>query len=269
LNYEIIDSKQIRGAKVEILAYPDLEGSTTAAGAERLFYLRQAGVRPKTARVTLNNGKCRLEPGALYHMQGDLEFKSSTGGGIGKAMFRRAVSGESFFVNELIGTGEIVLEPTWGHFFIVELTPGDHDLIVEKGMFYAGVGDLDISATIVKNAATAILGGEGLVQTKISGSGVAVLVSPVPWKEVVELDIDAKGKVSVDGKFVLMRTTDVTFRVEKSSKSWLATSVSGEGLLQTFSEHGKVWIAPTLEIYQGLENAMTGSLGSVRSKKGE
>lgn len=265
MEYDVLDTKTLAGARVEIVAYPDLEGSTTAAGAERLFFLRQAGVRPKTVRISLNNGKCRLEPGALYHMQGNLEFKSSTGGGFAKALMRKATSGESFFVNELVGTGEIILEPTWGHFVMVEIGEKEPDLIVEKGMFYAGIGDLDISGTFVKNAATAFLGGEGFIQTKISGSGVAILVSPVPWSEVEELDIAQKGKVSVDGKFALMRTTDVTFKVEKSSKSWVATSVSGEGILQTFSGRGKVWIAPTLAVYEGLERPMPGVLNSVRT----
>lgn len=265
MQYDVLDTKSFTGARVEIVAYPKLAGSTTAAGAERLFFLRQAGVRPKTVRITLNNGKCRLEPGALYHMQGHLDFKTSTGGGFGKALFRKATSGESFFVNELVGSGEIILEPTWGHFVMVEIGAHEPDLIVEKGMFYAGIGDLDISGTFVKNAATAFLGGEGLIQTKISGSGIAILVSPVPWSEVEMLDISQRGKVSVDGKFALMRTTDVTFKVEKSSKSWVATSVSGEGILQTFSGAGKVWIAPTLAVYEGLEQPMAGVLGSVRS----
>ena len=265
MKYDILDTKALDGAQVELLAYPDLEGSTTATSAERLFFLRQAGVRPKTVRIRLNKGKCRLEPGALYHMQGNLEFKTSTGGGFGKALFRKATSGESFFVNELVGTGEIILEPTWGHFVMIEIGANEPDLIVEKGMFYAGIGNLDIAGTIVKNAATAFLGGEGLIQTKISGSGVVVLVSPVPWSEIEMFDITKNGKVSVDGKFALMRTADVTFKVEKSSKSWVATSVSGEGLLQTFSGTGKVWIAPTLAVYEGLEQPMSGVLGSVRS----
>ena len=65
-------------------------------------------------------------------------------------------------------------------------------------------------------------------------------------------------------------------RAEKSSKSWLSTSVSGEGILQTFSGTGKVWLAPTQGVYEKLatEDGMMilsqspGSLGTkVNDKK--
>ena len=47
-----------------------------------------------------------------------------------------------------------------------------------------------------------------------------------------------------------LRSEGIEFKAEKSSKSWIATSVSGEGLLQTFSGTGSVWIAPTQGIYE-------------------
>ena len=53
-------------------------------------------------------------------------------------------------------------------------------------------------------------------------------------------------KLSVDGNFALMRHDSVDFKVEKSSKG------IGEGLLQTFSGSGKVWIAPTQGVYEKL-----------------
>ena len=58
---------------------------------------------------------------------------------------------ESFFVNEIHGTGTVVLEPTFGHFLLHEMVDGNDGLICDKGMFYAGAGDLDISAKMQKN----------------------------------------------------------------------------------------------------------------------
>ena len=52
----------------------------------------------------------------------------------------------------------------------------------------------------------------------------------------------------------MMRSEGIEFKAEKSSKSWLATSVSGEGLLQTFKGTGTVWIAPTQGIYELLSS---------------
>ncbi len=56
----------------------------------------------------------------------------------------------------------------------------------------------------------------------------------------------------MDGNFALMRSEAINFRVEKSSKNWISTGVSGEGLLQTFEGCGLVWIAPTQGVYENL-----------------
>lgn len=256
--YEVIDEKMTEGARFRILQQKELKGSSDVRSAEQLFFLQSAGMRLKQVQITLNKGRIRNEPGALYFMKGNLEMKSSTGGGIMRGLSRKVLSGESFFVNEIHGSGEIFLEPTFGHFLLVEID--DDEVIVDKSMFYAGSGTLDISAAAQRNLSSAALGGEGLFQTRIKGSGVAVLFSPVPMSElqIVELNGDT---LSVDGNFALLRTGNIDFSVQKSSKSWLATSVSGEGLLQTFKGTGQVWLAPTQGVYDRL--ATPGGLASL------
>jgi uncharacterized protein (AIM24 family) len=250
MNFETIDSKQGSYGKVEVLQLPQLAGSSDARSAESLYFITQAGMRLKKVRITLPTlqSKIRVEPGALYYMHGALEMKASTGGGILRGLARKALTGETFFVNEIHGKGEIYLEPTFGHFILVELTKDE--LIVDKSLFYASLGDIEVSASINK-AAASIAGGEGFFQTKISGTGVAVLFSPVPMSEIQEFKLN-NDKLSVDGNFALMRSSGVDFTVEKSSKSWVATSVSGEGLLQTFKGTGSVWLAPTQGVYDKL-----------------
>lgn len=247
--YNIVETKNTADAVVEVLEYSKLDGSSDARAAERLFFVQQAGMTLKKVRIKLTNSKVRAEPGALYYMQGDLEMKASTGGGILKGLSRKAFSGESFFVNEIHGSGDIYLEPTFGHFMLVQVD--SEELIVDRSLFYAGTAGLDISAVMQKNVSSAVFGGEGLFQTKIKGSGVAVLYSPVPRKEIQEFTLN-NSKLSVDGNFAMMRTSGVTFRAEKSSKSWVSSSVSGEGILQTFTGTGKVWIAPTQGVYEKL-----------------
>jgi len=118
----------------------------------------------------------------------------------------------------------------------------------------AGTSGLDISSAMQKNISSALFGGEGLFQTKISGEGIAVLYSPVPVTEIQKVQLTNE-KLSVDGNFTLLRSEGIEFKAEKSSKSWVATSVSGEGLLQTFSGTGSVWIAPTQGIYELLSTS--------------
>jgi len=59
----------------------------------------------------------------------------------------------------------------------------------------------------------------------------------------------------VDGNFALIRSEVVAFKAQKSSKSWISTAVSGEGLLQTFEGQGYVRIAPTQGVYDRLASA--------------
>lgn len=250
MKFEVIDSQNTPFGKAEVLQINKLAGSSDARSAEQLFFVSQAGMRMKMVKLTLPKAgsKARVEPGALYYMSGNLEIKASTGGGIMRGLARRITSGESFFVNEIHGQGEIYLEPTFGHFILIDID--DDTIIVDKSLFYAGLGNLDISAAM-NSAAAGLVGGEGFFQTKISGTGVVALFSPVPMDEIQQIEIN-NNKLSVDGNFALLRTAGVHFSVQKSSKSWVATSVSGEGLLQTFTGEGQVWIAPTQGVYSKL-----------------
>lgn len=163
-------------------------------------------------RITLYNSFARIEPGFLYFMKGNLENKTSTGGGILKGLGRKVLSGEWLFINEIHGTGQIYLEPSFGYFFICELEIGD------QGMFYASTRDLDISSTLQKNISAGVFGGEGLFQTQVKGSEVVVLYSPVLTNEVQKIELDNE-KLSVDGNFALLRTAEIDFKAEKSSKT--------------------------------------------------
>jgi uncharacterized protein (AIM24 family) len=248
--YEVLKTARVdQGTKVDILQFSQLAGSSDLRVANKLFYADQSGMRLKMVRITLNKSQVRVEPGALYFMRGDLEMKASSGGGIMKGLSRKILSGETFFVNEIHGTGEIYLEPSFGHFLLYEINEGDRAIIIDKGIFYAGTSELNINAVIQKNISSAVFGGEGLFQTKIKGKGIAILYSPVPVSEIQKIQLRSE-KLFVDGNFALLRSEGIEFRAEKSSKSWIATSVSGEGLLQTFSGTGSVWIAPTQGVYE-------------------
>jgi uncharacterized protein (AIM24 family) len=249
---EVLERVEARdGTVVEVVQYPQLSGSADIRTAQNLFFATRAGMHLKMVRIHLDDSHVRSEPGAVYFMQGRLETKASTGGGALKGLARKMMSGESFFVNEIHGTGTVYLEPTFGHFFLHRIEPDEGGVIVDKSLFFAGTSGLNISAVAQKNLSAAVMGGEGLFQTRISGIGVAVLYSPVPQHEIMRMELTGD-KLSVDGNFALMRSESIEFRAEKSSKGLLNTAVSGEGLLQTFQGKGYVWIAPTQGIYERL-----------------
>jgi len=249
---EVIDSITSEdGTKVEVVQFKELQGSANIQVAEKLFFAKEVGIRLKMVRVILNNSKVRVEPGSLYFMKGNLKMQASTGGGVVQGLARKMVSGETFFVNEIVGSGEIYFEPTFGHFMLQKVDKNEGGLIVDRSLFYAGTQGLDISAVIQKNISSALFGGEGFFQTRIYGNGIAILCSPVPAQEIIKYQLNNE-KLFVDGNFALMRNEAINFKVEKSSKNWLSTGVSGEGLLQTFEGSGFVWIAPTQGVYDNL-----------------
>ena len=79
---QVISRAGTEDALVEVIQYPVLRGSSDTRTAETLFFASHAGMRLKMVRITLKNSQVRLDPGALYDMKGDLEMKTSTGGGL-------------------------------------------------------------------------------------------------------------------------------------------------------------------------------------------
>lgn len=248
-NVTVIDKISYGGATFEVLAYNELNGAQNINTAMGLFYINQSGLKLKQIRVTLNNESIKTEAGALYYYKGNIESKSNIGGVSG--LFKKAVSGtmtnESAIKPSYSGTGEIILEPSYKHYILMELK--NESIIVDKGMFYCCSDSINIKSFIQKNMSSAVLGGEGVFQLELSGSGVIVLESNVPQNEIVKYEILPGEELKVDGNFAIARTSGVTFSVTKSDKSLIGSALNGEGFLNTFKGEGTVWIAPTQPVY--------------------
>ena len=215
-----------------------------------LFFANQVGLKMKQVRIRLNNSAVKTEAGALYYYKGKIESKSNIGGVGG--LFKKAVSGtitsESAIKPTYSGTGEILLEPSYKHYIMMELS--NESIIVDKGMFYCCSEDINIKGVAQKNISSTLLGGEGCFQVQLSGTGIIVLECNVPKEEIVECEISRGEELKVDGNFAIARTSGVNFSVTKSDKSLFGSAVNGEGFLNTFTGEGKVWIAPTQPMYE-------------------
>lgn len=264
LPFQVVETVTRGGTTFELLEYAPLAGSETMAIAEQIYTLNRAGVRLRQLRIRLNNDAVRTEPGVLQFMKGRLEMESSTGTGSGvegflKGALAAARTGETIFKPLYRGSGELYLEPTFGHYWLMQLN--NNTLYADQGLFCCCEDSVKVSAHKVESFSARVAGGEGRYQTKVSGSGIVVLRIPVPKSEIVELNLDNE-TLQVDGSFALLRTADVQFTVEKASNSFLGAMTSGEGLLQTFRGTGRVWIAPTQPLYQGMQVGMTSALNA-------
>ncbi|MCP3942538.1 MAG: AIM24 family protein [Desulfobacteraceae bacterium] len=236
---------------VETVEQAKLTGARSGYGAQRIFYMDQSGVRLKNIKITLKKGSVKLESGALYFMKGKIDVQTKAAKGFLKNLGSSMLSGEKLFKATYSGQGEIWLEPSFGHFMLLELD--NDEIIVDKGMFYACESTLEVSAVIQKNISSAIFGGEGFFQTIIKGTGIAILSSPVPIEEVLVYHLEDE-EVKVDGNFAILRRGAIEFKVEMITKGIIGSWASGEGLLQTFKGTGEVWLAPTQAIYDKLES---------------
>lgn len=248
-NITVLNKVSYDNVDFEILEYNELNGASNVSNAMNLFFLNQAGLKLKQVRITLNNSTVKTEAGALYYYKGKIEAKSNMGGVGG--LFKKAVSGamtsESTVKPTYSGTGEIILEPSYKHYIVLPLS--NESIIVDKGMFYCCSESINIKASMQKNVSSTVLGGEGMFQLELSGSGIVILESNVPQSEIVECQLTNGEELKVDGNFAIARTSGVSFSVTKSDKSLLGSVMNGEGLLNTFRGEGTVWIAPTQPVY--------------------
>jgi len=252
-NIRVIDSAENYNMKIEVLQYEKLAGNSPYSAAD-LFYAEKMNIKLKQIKITLKNPSASIvtEAGALHYMKGNIELKTGINpgqsvGGFLKNLATSVVTNESAVKPHYVGQGEIYLEPTFGHYAL--LTMENTTLIADKGIFFCCEPALQIGVETMKNLSTAVAGGEGLFQTKISGSGICVLSIPVPMEELVQVDLNNE-VLKVDGNFGLFRMGKIDFGVERSTKSIIGSAATGEGLLQTYRGTGRVWLAPTASVYQ-------------------
>ena len=253
---------EMRGDSIfQILQYNNLKGGKDIETAIKLNQMREADITLKQVRISLNNSSVKIEKGALSYLRGSIEMHNKIGGpiGLGKKIFSSKATGEAIFKPRYEGTGEIFLEPSFGHYALIELE--DDEVIVDDGLFYACDDSIDIGVAVQKSISAMMLGNEGIFQTKLSGSGIVVLEIPVPETEIFKCKIN-NDVLKVDGNFAMLRTGDIEFTVEKSSKSIMSTVTGGEGLLNVFRGTGEIWLAPTKVVYSriSMKNGLKGMI---------
>jgi uncharacterized protein (AIM24 family) len=251
-NVSVIERADSPGTSVEVIEYRNLSGSDDVHIAQQLFFAQQVGMRLRQVRIILRKGEAIIEGGTLHFMKGNIAIDTSMGGigGLARKLASKYLARETMFKPRYRGTGELHLEPSFGHFIISYLDR--EKMVIDSGMFYASEGSVDIGVAMQQHLSATLVGGENLFQTRLSGTGWCVLCSPVPSNEIVRYQLHNE-KLCVDGNFALLRKGNIDFRVERSRRSLHSSLTSGEGLMQTFTGTGEVWIAPTQSVYEYLK----------------
>lgn len=113
------------------------------------------------------------ESGSMAWMSPNMKMET-IGGGAGK-MLGRLFSGENLFQNRYTaqgGPGMIAFASSFpGNIVAMEVTPSK-PVIMQKSAFLAGTSGVELSTFFNKKVGTGILGGEGFIMQKVSGSGI-------------------------------------------------------------------------------------------------
>ncbi len=257
-------SEMVGDSTFQVLEFDNLQGASDVSTARDLFYMRETGMNLRQVRILLQDSSVRLQAGALSYLKGNIEMDSKMGGllGLGKKLISGKATGESAFKPLYNGSGEIFLEPSFGHYALIELE--DDEVIVDDGFFFACEEGVKVGAASQKNISSAFLGNEGFFQTKVSGNGIVVLELPVPETEIFKC-ILINDTLKVDGNFAVLRTGNIEFTVEKAAKSIIGSATSGEGFVNVYRGTGEVWLMPTKDVYNKLS---AWGVGALTSNKG-
>lgn len=197
-------------------------------------------------KITLHQAGVFLEAGQLHYMIGFLQMQADTPslGGFAKSFLTKERAVRPYYS----GSGEIHLTPTFGEVNLLELR-GNEEWILDKGCYLAS--DAGVQPGLFQNKMmNSLFGGEGMFQTSVSGVGKVFYWSPGPVQPV-----ELQGQtLTVDGSFAVARTGALEFKVEKATKGLLGSMLSGEGMVNTFSGHGTVMVAPVSNRYMTLVN---------------
>ncbi|MCI8579070.1 MAG: AIM24 family protein [Lachnospiraceae bacterium] len=220
--------------------------SVTPSSAMAAYYASEMNVRKRQVLIELNGNSFTVQAGAMQWTAGAVSMTSgikSVGDFLGKAITSK-VTKESAAKPEYQGNGLVMLEPTYKHILLEDLSQWG-SMVLEDGLFLACDSRIRQNVAARTTLSSAVAGKEGLFNLCLTGNGIAVLESPVPRDELIEFDIK-DDEVKIDGNMAIAWSNTLKFTVERSSKSLVGSAVSGEGLVNVYRGTGKLLMAPTM-----------------------
>jgi len=238
-NIEIVESK----GDIKVIEYKkDL--SVNTASAMNAYFASEMNVRRRQVVIELNGNAYTISAGAMQWTAGSVSMGADVKGFgdlLGKALSSK-VTKESAIKPKYQGNGLLMLEPTYKHILLEEVSEWD-GMVLDDGLFLACDSRIQQKVVARTNLSSAVLGKEGLFNLCLKGQGIAVLESPVPRDELIEFVLE-NDEVKIDGNFAIAWSNSLEFRVEKSGKSLIGSAVSGEGFVNVYRGTGKILMAP-------------------------
>ncbi len=210
------------------------------------YFASQMGVHKRQVVANLNGNGIIVQAGAMQWTAGNVEAATNVkgAGDFAKKLIGSKVTGEAAVKPRYHGYGTIVLEPTYKYVLFEDVAKWG-GMVIEDSLFYACEDTVNTKVVMRSTLSSAAMGGEGLFNACLTGTGIAVLESPVPRDELIVMELtDANDVVKIDGNMAIAWSESLKFTVERTTKTLLGSAASGEGLVNVFRGKGKILMAP-------------------------
>jgi len=246
-NITVGESFTGNGTTIEIQEYNSL--GQWMLDPQYVYFMTQTGRKYKRPKVVLNGGDFRAETGALHYMTGNVEVdvEVSGAGGLAKRFIKAALNDTTTIKPRYFGHGDVYLVPTWAYYALTQLK--DQEAVVDNGMYLASKGSVTVGVTTSKSVRTALFGGTGLFQTKLSGTGWVLLQLPVPVREVQKFTLN-HDCLKVEGDAAVVRIGNIEYTLKRAVKSLAKAIASDEACLHCYRGTGEVWLLPTASCWE-------------------
>lgn len=224
----------------------DHDLSVGPENAINAYYAAQMNVRKRQVMIELDEQHdVIIQSGAMQWTAGRVASGTNVKGvgDFAKKLVSSKVTNESAIKPRYMGTGILVLEPTYKNLIIEDVSEWNGGMVIDDGLFYACDGKVDVKTVARKTLSSALAGGEGLFNTCLVGNGYAVLECQCPREELIEITLQ-DDELKIDGNYAVAWSQGLTFTVERSTKTLIGSAASGEGLVNVYRGTGKVLMAP-------------------------
>ncbi len=214
--------------------------------AEMAYFASMMDVRKRQLIATISEDTgVIVQKGYMQLMIGDLKAVTDikSAGHLIKSFVGSKVTGETTIKPLYTGDGTLVLEPTFRHILLEDLSEWNGCLMIEDGMFLACENSVSLHVEARKTISSAVLGKEGIFNTSFTGDGVVALESPVPRSELIEVKLD-DDVIKIDGNMAIAWSSDLQFTVERTTPTLVGSMAAGEGFVNVYRGTGTVLVAP-------------------------
>ena len=200
--------------------------SVSPADSVVAYFSSEMNVRKRQLVCRMDGNGITTQAGAMQWFAGDVNCTTGVKGAgdfVSKA-FRGKATGESAIKPEYVGSGLLVLEPTYRYLLLMDASEWPGGVVLDDGL-------------------SALAGGEGLFNLKLDGKGAFCIEADCPREELIEINMQ-DDVLKIDGNFAVAWSAGLSFTVERSGKTLLGSAASGEGLVNVYRGTGRVLMMP-------------------------